>query len=115
MSCPASPSNRLIIVVEDNLGVLDVLSRVIHRLVPDYAVITAREELLVQIDAQQVRVAIVDYHLPAMDGLALIHALHLASPHMRSVLVIAHPDTSAQATGTQSQCGCGSSQAVYAG
>jgi DNA-binding NarL/FixJ family response regulator len=83
----------LIVLVEDEPVVLEMLKRLVHRLVPDYPVLTAHtaEELFVQIDRQPVSLAIIDYRLPGMDGLRLIQILLDASPQLRSLLIAAFP------------------------
>jgi two-component system C4-dicarboxylate transport response regulator DctD len=81
----------LIVLVEDEPVVLEMLTRLVHRLVPGSTILTAHtaQELFVHLDRQAVSLAIVDYRLPGMDGLRLLQVLHAGSPQVRSLLISA--------------------------
>ena len=84
---------RLIVLIEDAPDVLRILTRLIQRLAPDAALITAvgGAEALARIGDRPVTLAIVDYHLPGGHGLTLVEALKKGTPAARIILITAAP------------------------
>ena len=87
------PDQRVIVLIEDAPDVLTILTRLIRRLAPDASLITAvgGAEALAHVGEQPVTLAIVDYHLPGANGLAVVEMLKAASPTARIILITAAP------------------------
>jgi CheY-like chemotaxis protein len=83
----------LVLVVEDELEVLTILTSQVRQLLPHAVIVAAQEGAgaLVQIADQTVDLALVDYYLPGHGGAAIIAALKRHSPHVMTILITASP------------------------
>jgi two-component system, response regulator, stage 0 sporulation protein F len=89
----AVPTDRpVIILVDDEPDVLQLLSRIIHSLTGDYAILTCArgDTALDQVVQQPTRLVITDYNLPGMNGLQLTAAIKARTPATRIVLITAY-------------------------
>jgi CheY-like chemotaxis protein len=84
----------VILVVDDEPDILITLERLLKRLLPECGIITASDgaSALALLSAHPVRVALVDYRLPGMDGLALAAAIRTHAPAVQLILLSATID-----------------------
>jgi CheY-like chemotaxis protein len=84
-------SRPVILVVDDEPEVLKTIERLLERLVPECGVIAVggADSALALLVAHSVRVALIDYRMPGMDGLALAAAIRIQAPAVQLILISA--------------------------
>ena len=81
-----------VLVVDDSKLARIVLTRVIHALHPDWICLEANsaEIALAMLDSEQAHVAVVDFNMPGMNGLALAREISSRFPAMPIAIVTAN-------------------------
>lgn len=81
----------LILVVDDEMDILSTTRRLLERMLSECAIITASDAdtALALVRAQPIRVALIDYRLPHMDGLTLAAAIRAHTPSVQVILISA--------------------------
>jgi CheY-like chemotaxis protein len=76
------PRSPAIVLVDDEPIMLTVLSYALEYLAPNYEVIPLRDgaAALAQVTQRSVALVITDYHMPGMDGMALLGAMKITVP-----------------------------------
>jgi DNA-binding NtrC family response regulator len=80
-----------ILVVDDEVDILSTTRRLLERMLPECAIITASDAdtVLALVRARPIRVALIDYRLPHMDGLTLAAAIRAQDRAVQLILISA--------------------------
>jgi two-component system, response regulator, stage 0 sporulation protein F len=85
-------SRPAIVVVEDQLDLLGILSRLLRDFADTYDIVMASEPTaaLEQIRRRDVPLVITDYNMPGMTGLQLIMSIKASAPQTHIILLTAY-------------------------
>jgi two-component system, response regulator, stage 0 sporulation protein F len=89
-----------IVLVEDEQGILQLLTIILRSLRPTYAVLPVARgaDALALIGQRPVPLVITDYNMPDMDGLELAAAIKAAAPTTHIVMITAYPTPALEKT-----------------
>jgi CheY-like chemotaxis protein len=81
----------IVLVVDDEPEVLKTIECLLERLLPEAAIIATADgdSALALLAAHPIRVALIDYRMPGMNGLVLAAAIHTHAPAVRLILISA--------------------------
>jgi CheY-like chemotaxis protein len=84
-------SRPIVLVVDDEPEVLKTIERLLERLLPECAIVAASnaDSALALLSAHPIRVALIDYRMPLMDGLTLAAAIRRQAPTVQLILISA--------------------------
>ena len=85
-------SHKHILCVEDTPKVLESLSKVLSNYYTVSSAETGEEALEVFKESGPFPVALVDYSMPGMNGVELIHEIRKVSPTIQAILLTSHSD-----------------------
>jgi CheY-like chemotaxis protein len=92
-----------VLVVDDEPGMRDLLSRVLGDAGHTVAAVEGGEEALVLLAREEFDVLVVDKNLPGIDGLSVLKLVRASQPALRAIMITAYPseesDTRARALG----------------
>ncbi len=95
-----------VLVVDDEPGMRDLLSRVLGDAGHAVAAVESGEEALVLLARESFDVLVVDKNLPGIDGLSVLKLVRASQPALRAIMITAYPseesDTRARALGVVS-------------
>jgi CheY-like chemotaxis protein len=92
-------SDKWILIVDDEAGILAVLKSSLRKLGDDFKVVTALNgaEALAQLKQRVFDLVITDYRMPGMDGLELLEKIQAECPGTRIILMTAYGNTAIEA------------------
>jgi two-component system, response regulator, stage 0 sporulation protein F len=94
-----------ILLVDDEPDIVIMLRRLVASLTASYLIVTAQDgpDALAKLALHAVPFAVVDYHMPGMNGLQLTQAIKEASPNTKIIMVsaFATPELERRATDSQ--------------
>ncbi len=87
-----------VLVVDDEPGMRDLLSRVLGDAGHTVDVVESGEEALVRLAGEKYDVLVVDKNLPGIDGLTVLRLVRSHQPSLRAIMITAYPSDSSNAT-----------------
>jgi len=87
-----------ILVVDDEPGMRDLLSRVLGEAGHDVVTVESGETALVLLAREKYDVLILDKNLPGIDGLAVLRLARSHHPATRAIMITAYPSDTSNAT-----------------
>jgi len=87
-----------ILVVDDEPGMRDLLSRVLGEAGHDVVTVESGETALVLLAREKYDVLILDKNLPGIDGLAVLRLARSHHPATRAIMITAYPSDDSDAT-----------------
>jgi len=94
---PAAHPGR-ILVVDDEPGMRDLLSRVLGDAGHEVSSVESGEEALVLLAREQFDVLVLDKNLPGIDGLMVLRLVRAHQPALRAIMITAYPSDTSNAT-----------------
>jgi DNA-binding response OmpR family regulator len=87
-----------ILVVDDDPGMRDLLSRVMGEAGHEVVTVEGGETALVLLAREKYDVLLLDKNLPGIDGLAVLRVARSRYPETRAIMITAHPSEESDAT-----------------
>ncbi len=87
-----------VLVVDDEPGMRDLLSRVLGDAGHAVSAVETGEEALVLLAREQFDVLVVDKNLPGIDGLGVLRLVRAHQPALRAIMITAYPSEESDAT-----------------
>ncbi len=87
-----------VLVVDDEPGMRDLLSRVLGDAGHTVSAVESGEEALVLLSRESFDVLVVDKNLPGIDGLGVLRLVRAHQPALRAIMITAYPSESSDAT-----------------
>jgi DNA-binding response OmpR family regulator len=91
MLCTVSKDKRRIIVVDDNIRLLQILTKIIRKASHCVTPVETGRELLKQLNKQSYDVAIIDVRLKDTNGIDLLHKIQKVAPNMKKIILTGYP------------------------
>lgn len=86
-----------VLVVDDEPGMRDLLSRVLGDAGHVVSAVESGEEALVLLAREAVDVLVVDKNLPGIDGLSVLKLVRASQPALRAIMITAYPSEESDA------------------
>ncbi len=80
-----------VLVVDDEPGMRDLLSRVLGDAGHAVSAVESGEEALVLLARERFDVLVVDKNLPGIDGLSVLKLVRASQPALRAIMITAYP------------------------
>ncbi|HET8542246.1 MAG TPA: response regulator [Anaeromyxobacter sp.] len=87
-----------VLVVDDEPGMRDLLSRVLGDAGHAVSAVESGEEALVLLAREKFDVLVVDKNLPGIDGLGVLRLVRAHQPALRAIMITAYPSEESDAT-----------------
>ncbi len=87
-----------VLVVDDEPGMRDLLSRVLGDAGHAVSAVESGEEALVLLARERFDVLVLDKNLPGLDGLGVLRLVRSHQPALRAIMITAYPSPESDAT-----------------
>jgi DNA-binding response OmpR family regulator len=91
MPCAVSEDKRRIIVVDDNIYVLQILTKILRKAAHCVTSVETGREMLKELKNQTFDVAIIDVRLQDMNGIDLLHKIQKVAHNMKKIILTGYP------------------------